>query len=458
VKLFLAAFVFAFALAGQVLPLGSIPIQSLPLTVNSQMPAGAGVTSSASPWTFSFTNTAGTVIYLFLSIDGTAFPTVTVTYGGGAMTQLGVYAPGGPNRASTSGTIFAFRRTLPATGSNNFVITWNTGAFVSIAGAISFTGNNAVPDNGLAVQSFWSAATGTTFSLTQNGTTAGNIVLQASCYGDAGHSTQSGTISTVLEVNGGSQCNNLEIQYQSASAGSTTTSFTNSVATSWATLGIEVKAASNPASLITALPNGCNGFQNGAPVSSTISCNWDTPPPAGSNLVCGGTTQGFGSAVTGLAISDGTAFTPSIAARDYSTNHWILLAYRFSIGVTAPATVTLTLTGTDQFASIVCNAFTDSMGTPTADGTCTFGTTTSTAVSQCTSAIVTTGTDYVIGLLGTQTASKNPPPSFWGLGSFSDNGAAIIELQIQGTAGSITPTYNTSTGTFAGVNGFAIKP
>ena len=210
------------------------------------------------------------------------------------------------------------------------------------------------------------------------------------------------------------------------------------------------------------MPNTCAGYQNGA-LSGSISCTWSpSPPPAGSSLVCGGTTINTGSTVTGLSISDGTVFTPSLAARDANGNRWILLAYRFNIGVTAPATVTMTITGTDMSAIIVCNAFTDSLGIPTADGTCIFGT--NSVVSSpvtCTSAIVTTGLDYIVGLCAQFTG--NPIPSAgWAVGSTSSNlvGSAItvLEIQIQAVAGSITPSFTTTTGQYAGINGFAIKP
>lgn len=449
----LLLFALVVSLVGQALPLGGIPIGAATLTVNSQMPAGTCVTTTASPWTWSFTNTAGTVLYLFVEIAGTTSPTTTVTYSGAAMTQLGSV-----ETSANGGFVLLFRRSVPATGANNFVVTWNTGTQVAIGCAISFTGNNANPDGGMATTLGYGGTASATASLTLSSTTVGNVVIQGTCYGDAPRSTQSGTLSSFLEVNNLSFCNNEATQFQASSSGTTTVSQTSAAVTSWATIAIEVRAASNPSSPITALPNTCVGDQNGT-VSGSVSCTW-TPsaPAAGSSLVCGGDTFNGGSAVTGLSISDGTTFSNSQAARDYTSgsNRWILLSYRFNIAVTAPVTVTMTITGTDQFANLVCNAFTDSAGTPTADGTCSFGTNNTAATTiTCTSAITTTGLDYVIGLCGAGGAF--PVPSLgWSEGANVKGTATGI--QIQSAAASITPSFTVNTGQPAGIDGFAIKP
>jgi hypothetical protein len=173
--------VFGFA---QKLPLGSIPIGGLPLVINSNMPNGAAVTTTTSPWTWSFTNTSGTVLYLFVTVDGgTPAPTLTATYAGTSMTQLGTIAP--TLATGNSGTLSLFRLTLPATGANNFVITWTNGTQVAIADAISFTGNATIPDSGTASTNSWTVGTTVnTFPLTVGSTTgpdSGNLVLQGVC-------------------------------------------------------------------------------------------------------------------------------------------------------------------------------------------------------------------------------------------------------------------------------------
>lgn len=214
------------------------------------------------------------------------------------------------------------------------------------------------------------------------------------------------------------------------------------------------------ATTITALPNTCVGDQNSV-LSGSVSCTWSpAAPAAGSNLVCGGTTFNGGAAVSGLSISDGTTFTNSQAARDYTggSNRWIILSYRLNIGVTAPATVTMTITGTDQFANIVCNAFTDANGTPTADGTCTAGTnSTVTSTLSCSAAIVTTGADYVIAV----GAAGGAFPT-WQIEQNWNTGARVkgttTGIILQTAAGSLTPQLSVNTGQAAGMNGFALKP
>jgi len=120
----------------------------------------------------------------------------------------------------------------------------------------------------------------------------------------------------------------------------------------------------------------------------------------------------------------------------------------------------MTLTGgTDQFANVLCNAFTDTGGTPTADGTCTFATTNSTATSQCSAAITTTGKDYVIaiGTIQSGTMTGTNAGSGWTIGSVS--GGAGNEYQVQSAAGSINPQFiNQAIGQNQGVMGFAVKP
>lgn len=208
---------------------------------------------------------------------------------------------------------------------------------------------------------------------------------------------------------------------------------------------------------ITRLANTCIGDQNSV-LSGSVSCTWSANPPAGSSLICGGVTYNGGTALTGLAISDGTTFTNAIAPRDYTSgsNRWIVLAYRFNIGTTAPATITMTLTGgTDQFANLVCNAFTDT-GTPTPDGTCTFGTNATVGTtSSCTSPITTTGLDYVIGTIG---AAGTFPTAGAGWTAGAGVKGALNVNQIQTVAGSINPLFNTQSGQQAGIDGFAIKP
>jgi hypothetical protein len=165
-----------------------------------------------------------------------------------------------------------------------------------------------------------------------------------------------------------------------------------------------------------------------------------------------------------MTITDGTTFTSANAGGSAifqfgvgaAANNFITIAYRFNIGAIAPATVTMNLVGgTDQFANILCNAFTDT-AVPTPDGTCSFQTNSSTATSQCTAAITTTGRDYVLGL-GVDSAGVVTQGAGWTLGS--NSGGASNEYQVQTAAGSINPQFiNQTVGQLQGVLGFAVKP
>lgn len=207
--------------------------------------------------------------------------------------------------------------------------------------------------------------------------------------------------------------------------------------------------------VITRLANTCVGDQNSV-LSGSVSCTWSANPPAGSSLLCGGATYGGGANPTGLSISDGTTFTNALAPRQNgATNRWSVVSYRFNIGVTAPATITMTITGgTDQFANLVCNAFTDT-GTPTADGTCTFDGSTSATTQSCTSSITTTGLDYVTGFIG---ASGTFPTAGAGWTIGANVKGTATETQIQTVAGSINPLFNVQSGQTATMTGFAVKP
>src|SRR5690242_6807712 len=121
------------------------------LKVDSQMPGGiaASATPQASPWSWSFTNTSGTVLYAEIQIDNGPVPSdVSVTYNGVAMTALGSVSANN----NSKGFIGLFRLLNPATGSNMFSVSWSGGSGTVSGGAISFTGNDPFnPDNGSAI-------------------------------------------------------------------------------------------------------------------------------------------------------------------------------------------------------------------------------------------------------------------------------------------------------------------
>lgn len=204
------------------------------------------VTVVASPWTFSFTNTAGTVAYCWITW-GQLIPTSpAVTFGGTSMTQLGsVSANNG-----TTDYISLWRLTSPATGAQTISASWTGASSTMMGSCVSFTGNATPPDSGTAI----TANDGGTFAQTTwplafTGTTSGNFLIQGVCYGDQTESSSTGTIVAIEEVDSGTFCDNMTSQYQAA-GGSVTLSVTGTTATSWATLGIEVKAAAGGGAVI----------------------------------------------------------------------------------------------------------------------------------------------------------------------------------------------------------------
>jgi hypothetical protein len=214
----------------------------LALAIGSQMPTNTGVSGTAqtSPWTWSFTNTAGTVLYVFVEWSGS--PTaITVTYGGASMTSLSTRAANN----NTSGLVGLYRKLTPLTGANNVVVTWTGGAMDVTAGAISFTGNDTVTPEGTPVTGSDTGGTASTWSVSVTSTTSGNIVLASAVYGDPANSAiTGGSLAFRKELNGSAFTNNQTCQTVSSAGGTVTPAWTNTTATSWAAIAVEVKAAS----------------------------------------------------------------------------------------------------------------------------------------------------------------------------------------------------------------------
>lgn len=219
------------------------------LAVDSEQASnvGFGVGSTpASPLTFSFTNTAGTVIYLIVGLGASGAGTATfgtVSYGGSAMTKVLEATTGG---GATGGKIGLFRLLSPATGSNTvsiaFTIAGTSNAEVW-AGATSFTGNDtSTPE----AQTHSAQGSSATASDTLAGVTVGNVTL---CGAGAGSdlTAQSQTLSWAKNVDGATSLGNGRAS-RSASSGSVTHNFTISGSDSWATVIVEIKAAGGASS------------------------------------------------------------------------------------------------------------------------------------------------------------------------------------------------------------------
>lgn len=204
----------------------------MPLAINSQEPSSTGHTSATSPLTWSFTNTAGTVLYVGVA---TAAPTGTstatgVTYNSVALTKVGSIPYG-----ATIGTceVSIWRLLTPATGSNTVSVTASGSGMDDImAGAISFTGNHAtVPEGTPATAKFDTGSGTTSASVTVSGTTSGNYVIAMM---DAGSAYSSTSNTLTWHIAGGAQNSpgdNSAMTYQSVSTSSTT--MTNTIVQDW---------------------------------------------------------------------------------------------------------------------------------------------------------------------------------------------------------------------------------
>lgn len=121
------------------------------IAINSQMTSNLGfeyqigTVSQTSPQTFSFTNTAGTFLILFVSIASSSTFTITLgthSYGGNALTKLTEVTTSG---GATGGKMALYYMQSPPTGANTVSMAWTdntTGGFNfrMCAGCISFTG------------------------------------------------------------------------------------------------------------------------------------------------------------------------------------------------------------------------------------------------------------------------------------------------------------------------------
>lgn len=215
------------------------------LAVDSEMPTNVGFGvdtpgAPSSPQTFSFTNTAGTVLYVCvgLGIGSAGTMTITaVTYGGAAMTNVAQTSTGG---GATGGQIAWYRLLSPATGSNTVSISFTFSGTPDeiMAGCISFTGNDtSTPEKQTGINH----GSSSTAAITLAGVVAGNITIVGAGAGSS-MSAQTQTLSWSNNASGATAMGNHRGS-RSASSGSVTHSFTISASDSWATTGVEVAAA-----------------------------------------------------------------------------------------------------------------------------------------------------------------------------------------------------------------------
>jgi len=160
--------------------------------------------------------------------------TVGVTYGGVSMTELGRI---GSNNTTTLGFVVLFALVSPGTGAKTVTVTTSSGNI--IGGSLTFTGSGSL---GTAVTAAGDNSTGSappTVSVT--GTTAGNMVVDAACYGSA-LSNPGQTQRWLDNVDGASAAGNAA--QQTASAGGTITmSWAPTLLDFWGMVAVEVQAS-----------------------------------------------------------------------------------------------------------------------------------------------------------------------------------------------------------------------
>jgi len=215
------------------------------LTVDSQMPSQAGQASAggATSLTYSFTNSAGTLLVVCADI-GSGFGgsgTITgITYNGVSMTSS-VTRRNGNNADAQVGLFYLLN---PATGAHNVVVSaTNTDANgIIISGAISFTGNDTSTPIKQSTAADDGGVNGTTASVNVTSTTSGNIVVDCANNGTS-MGTSSNTLTWKKNADAGDFGNNAASSYASSSGGTVTMKYTGNGNDSRAIVAVEVAAA-----------------------------------------------------------------------------------------------------------------------------------------------------------------------------------------------------------------------
>jgi hypothetical protein len=197
------------------------------LAVDSQESGGTGHNSTTSPLSWSFTNTAGTLLIVGIIQTQIAGATIAVTYNGVSMTQVSG-TPVAQTAFSETAQGWLFFLVNPATGSHTVSVTitgtFNSGADI-LGAAISFTGQSSSPV-GTAVTNLTGTAT-TTASVSVTGTTNGSIVLNVAGTGTSFSSANSPTVLSALDnASGNTTSDNLALGYQPTSGGTVTAAYT----------------------------------------------------------------------------------------------------------------------------------------------------------------------------------------------------------------------------------------
>lgn len=206
------------------------------VTFDAVGPSAAGQgTAGVTSITWSHTCT-GTNLYVIVGASrGGASTTLTATFGGVTMTQLGTVASGG----GTDGSVYLFGLVNPPAGASTVLVTAGAARDLS-GGSISFAGVDQTTPAGTAVTAT-SAVTSVSVNVTA--TTVGNMVAATACYGGGNTVTagQTSQYSKILNGNTGAGANSGETA--AGSGGTVAMSFSAGFSDNWGIVAVEVKAA-----------------------------------------------------------------------------------------------------------------------------------------------------------------------------------------------------------------------
>lgn len=210
------------------------------LAVDSRMPSavGDGATGVTSR-SFSFTNTAGTLLVCGSVIGNTVVSTITgMTYAGAAMTSAGTAV----TWDSGNSVAAVFYKLSPATGANTVAITGTGvggGSTAMTSGCISYTGN----DTTTPIKTYLTnTGSGTSASVAMTSTTSGNKIWDVAGAGSS-MTADTQTLSWVNNLSSASAGGNGRSSEANGSGGTVTMAHTISATDSFGVVGVEIAAA-----------------------------------------------------------------------------------------------------------------------------------------------------------------------------------------------------------------------
>jgi hypothetical protein len=236
------------------------------LAIDSQEASTTGHHSTTSPLTWTFTNTAGTLLMCGIVVtNSTGLPTIgTVSYNGVAMTPFGT---GRSWDSPVSEFVQWFSLLSPATGAHTMSVAYTPVGSIpdAIAGCISFTGNNTSTPVINETTAF-SNTNSPLATVTMSGTTSGNYLL--ACVGTGtgvtGAHSGDGTLTWKLNVSTGTAGDNAGALYLLSGGGSATVAFDVS-SDEWGLDAVEIQAAGGGATKGLFLPTPMTGLGVGGP-------------------------------------------------------------------------------------------------------------------------------------------------------------------------------------------------